>query len=95
MISDKLEIIFLKQSLRMVARSDLVNENQGGLLELPANWPEVESGETREIAAKKAETSIKIIEVSSAYLTQARFVLRHCRDKAEEVLRNCSPARTG
>ena len=37
---------------------------------------------------KKAETSTKIIEVSSAYLSQARFVLRHCRDKAEEVLRN-------
>ena len=37
---------------------------------------------------KKSETSIKIIEVSSAYLTQARFVLRNCRDKAIEVLRN-------
>jgi hypothetical protein len=37
---------------------------------------------------KKSETSIKISEVSSAYLTQARFVLRNCRDKALEVLRN-------
>ena len=25
---------------------------------------------------------------SSGYIRQARFVLRHCRDKAEEVLRN-------
>lgn len=34
---------------------------------------------------KKEETSIKISEVSSAYLTQARFVLRNCRDKALEI----------
>jgi ParB family chromosome partitioning protein len=32
------------------------NEDQGELVEdeIPANWPEFESGETREIAAKKA-----------------------------------------
>ena len=28
------------------------------------------------------------LEFSAMYLSQARFVLRHCRDKAEEVLRN-------
>lgn len=35
---------------------------------------------------KKAETPVIITEVSNAYLAHARFVLRNCRDKAEEVL---------
>ena len=40
---------------RQGQRTDLVSKEQGGLLEeLPVNLPEVESGETREIAAKKA-----------------------------------------
>ena len=30
----------------------------------------------------------KEYKVNEGYLSQARFVLRHCRDKAEEVLRN-------
>ena len=37
---------------------------------------------------KKAETTVLNTDVSSAYLKHARFVLRNCRDKAEEVLRN-------
>ena len=32
---------------------------------------------------KKAETTVLNTDVSSAYLKHARFVLRHCRDKAE------------
>ena len=31
---------------------------------------------------------IKESGVNSGYISQARFVLRNCRDKAEEVLRN-------
>ncbi len=31
---------------------------------------------------------IKEYRVNEGYLSQARFVLRHCRDKAEEVLKN-------
>jgi len=43
-------------------------------------YPESEQG--------KRKTSVLNTEVSNAYLNHARFVLRHCRDKAEEVLRN-------
>lgn len=45
-------------------------------------YPNIEQG--------KRETSLKIKEVglNAGYISQARFVLRHCRDKAEEVLRN-------
>ena len=39
---------------RQGQRTDLASEGQGGLLELPGNCPEVKSGETREIAARKA-----------------------------------------
>jgi hypothetical protein len=38
---------------------------------------------------KKSETSIKIIEVSSAYLTQARYVLRNCRDCSARDCHGC------
>ena len=37
---------------------------------------------------KKNETTVLNTDVSSAYLKHARFVLRNCRDKALEVLRN-------
>ena len=37
---------------------------------------------------KKSETTVLNTDVSSAYLKHARFVLRNCRDKAIEVLRN-------
>lgn len=30
----------------------------------------------------------KELDINAGYISQARFVLRHCRDKAEEVLRN-------
>lgn len=43
-------------------------------------YPESEQG--------KRKTSLLNNEVSGGYIRQARFVLRHCRDKAEEVLRN-------
>ena len=36
----------------------------------------------------KKSTSVFNTEVSNAYLNHARFVLRNCRDKALEVLRN-------
>lgn len=36
----------------------------------------------------KRTTSLFNNEVSGGYVRQARFVLRRCRDKAEEVLRN-------
>jgi hypothetical protein len=36
----------------------------------------------------KRKTSLLNNEVSGAYVRQARFVLRNCRDKAIEVLRN-------
>ena len=36
----------------------------------------------------KRKTSLLNNEVSGGYIRQARFVLRNCRDKAEEVLRN-------
>ena len=36
----------------------------------------------------RGKTSKLNYEVSKQYVTNARFVLRHCRDKAEEVLRN-------
>lgn len=46
-------------------------------------YPETEQG-------KRKGTSLKIKEVglNSGYISQARFVLRNCRDKAIEVLRN-------
>jgi len=37
---------------------------------------------------KKSETTVLNTDVSTAYLKHARFVLRNCRDKALEVLRN-------
>ena len=37
---------------------------------------------------KKSLANNDFSGVSSGYVRQARFVLRHCRDKAEEVLRN-------
>ena len=36
----------------------------------------------------KKSLIIKDFNINQGYLSQARFVLRHCRDKAEEVLRN-------
>ena len=43
-------------------------------------FPETQQGKKR--------TSEFSSEVSDRYINQARFVLRHCLDKAEEVLRN-------
>lgn len=43
-------------------------------------FPETQQG--------KRAASLLNNEVSSGYVRQARFVLRHCLDKAEEVLRN-------
>ena len=37
---------------------------------------------------KKSLANNDFSGASSGYIRQARFVLRHCRDKAEEVLRN-------
>ena len=39
---------------------------------------------------RKDSSSLKIKELglNAGYISQARFVLRNCRDKAEEVLRN-------
>ncbi len=36
----------------------------------------------------KKSLIIKDFNINQGYLSQARFVLRNCRDKAEEVLRN-------
>ncbi len=36
----------------------------------------------------RGKNSVLNTEFSNAYLNHARFVLRNCRDKAEEVLRN-------
>lgn len=44
-------------------------------------YPESKQGK------KNKETSVFNTEVSDSYLKHARFVLRNCRDKAEEVLR--------
>ena len=43
-------------------------------------FPETQQG--------KRAASLLNNEVSSGYVRQARFVLHHCLDKAEEVLRN-------
>ena len=45
-------------------------------------YPESKQGK------RDTATSVLNTEVSSAYLKHARFVLRNCRDKAIEVLRN-------
>ena len=47
-------------------------------------YPESKRGRGNIDTAK----SVLNTDISSAYLKHARFVLRHCRDKAEEVLRN-------
>ena len=44
-------------------------------------YPESKQGK------KNKETSVLNTEVSDSYLKHARFVLRNCRDKAEQVLR--------
>ena len=43
--------------------------------------------ETRQ-GKKRTSSKIEEVNVASGYVSQARFVLRNCRDKAEEVLRN-------
>ena len=56
-VSERVEIgkaVEAELGKRQGQRTDLASEGQGGLLELPGNCPEFESGETREIAARKA-----------------------------------------
>ena len=37
---------------------------------------------------RKSGLNPEFINADASYINKARFVLRHCRDKAEEVLRN-------
>lgn len=46
-------------------------------------YPETEKG-----GRGKKSSKIEEFKVATGYISQARFVLRHCRDKAEEALRN-------
>lgn len=46
-------------------------------------FPETQQGKKRTSSLKK-----EVTDVSDTQVSRARFVLRHCLDKAEEVLRN-------
>lgn len=47
-------------------------------------WPEPE----KRGRGNKKSSKNEDFNIASGYISQARFVLRHCLDKAEEVLRN-------
>ena len=48
-------------------------------------YPDTEKGGRGKKSFLKKEFSG---DISDGHISRARFVLRHCRDKAEEVLRN-------